>query len=247
MSKHNLLDTLKITSTVIFGVGIVASPSQAAVMTSGCAAVNQFCTLQELFDGGTIQSADKLFSNWSLFVDLSSPFLVNYSNIQVSGLDTPAYNPGLRFMSMNNELMANPNQNFQFLYDFKVTSLGNAIKDFSLKLIDWDIDSITLPDSSFINTGKFLTKTQGGFENLGNPFVESDGSIFDSGEIVGEPVQMLWVREVVNVVGRDTGSANLRKWEQRFSQVVPEPTSIISLLAFATLITISTIKHKLKP
>ena len=46
--------------------GLVASPTQAAVITTGCTNVNVSCSLFELAGGATILVGDKLFTNWQV-------------------------------------------------------------------------------------------------------------------------------------------------------------------------------------
>jgi hypothetical protein len=69
-----------------------------AVTTTGCASPTS-CTMEELFDGGTIRVHDKLFSGWTLFLNGGFPADPELGNVVVSGLDDDALNPGLRYSS----------------------------------------------------------------------------------------------------------------------------------------------------
>lgn len=54
-----------VTALLSFGIWELGKlEAQAAVMTTGCANSDR-CTLQELFDGGTVTIDDTLFDNWS--------------------------------------------------------------------------------------------------------------------------------------------------------------------------------------
>ena len=250
----------------IAGVGISSSSAVAAVVTTNCAATNQFCTLQELDNGATIEVGDKLFDNWDVIT--ASNFFptlpatpLNLNNIEVSGIFEDTNAPGLQFMSVNDELSVGassplPGQVTNLIFDFKVTSSGEPLVDNELLLDEFVAVASPIGDSAFINISEEVGTSQGSsnlaqksvfanvFGGVGSPPPEIED--FDSE--VFPPQQSVWVRKNISVlVTGPEASASLNKFSQRFSQVsVPESKSTLSLLALGTLGAALSFKRKLK-
>ena len=78
---------------VVGVLSLLTATAQATVVTSGCANVDASCTMDELFNGGTITVNDKLFSGWALEASFSEP---DFFLIEVSGLDDGGADPHRR-------------------------------------------------------------------------------------------------------------------------------------------------------
>jgi hypothetical protein len=241
MMKNNTLTVF----AILAGLGILASQAQATVITNGCAATNQFCNLSELFGGASIQVGDKLFNNFSIFRQDGTK-VVNFRNVQVIGIFQDTNAPGLEFISLNNELTAPNGGDIDFVFDFKVTTLGEPIVDNEL-ILPVNGFNTQLPGTVEILEGLFDSPS-------GNAFalkrVRSATDILPpnlEARVEFEPRTMLFIRKTVRVDAREGGIAELSRFQQRFSQQTPEPTSILSLLALGTLGAASTLKRKLKP
>jgi hypothetical protein len=240
---------------VLASVGIASSSAQAAVVTSGCAAVNNFCTLSELFGGATIQVGDKLFTNWDEIANQKNEGIVNTNNIQIKGIFQDTNAPGLQFMSVPdnsgiNELSLgqgftgignNGFGNLNLVFDFLVTSLGEPIVDNELSLDDFAVSGGFAGDRAFIEIFEDVGTTKGG-DDLAQKSVEYEARSlvgvvrnkqFDSATFPSQ--QSIWVRKNINMFSTVEASASLTKFSQRFSQPVPEPTPILSFLALGTL------------
>ncbi|MCZ8226719.1 MAG: PEP-CTERM sorting domain-containing protein [Microcystis sp. LE19-84.1B] len=247
MTNNTLTKTFTfggIVFTILAGSGFLASQAQATVITNGCAATNQFCTLSELYGGASIQVGDKVFSDWVVVNEAGKP--VNASDIQISGIFQDTTAPGIKINALNGAFSVPDFSSLFYDFDFKVTSLGPLIKDFSLRL---PTDGYTLNGLGTISIVEIVGTTCGS-DNLG-------GGIIDVGstglEVTGEftPQQMVCVRKSIfisniNLPGEGFPPIGITMIEQRFSQV-PEPNSTLSLLALGTLGAASTLKRKLKP
>lgn len=87
--------------SVPLGLGLFPLSAQAAVITTGCADVNNSCTIGELFTGGTMQVGDKLFTNWQGITNSAlNTAGVAGSRIVVSGVETDPTAPGIKFTNL---------------------------------------------------------------------------------------------------------------------------------------------------
>ncbi|MCZ8066286.1 MAG: PEP-CTERM sorting domain-containing protein [Microcystis sp.] len=224
------------TLTVLTGLSIAISPSQANVITN-CSGGN--CTLSKLIVPNTfIQVGDKRFDSWGIS---QNPNNVNLDNIMIDGIFQDTNAPGLQFMVNGNALHVQGG-NIVFDFDFKVTSLGEKIKDNTLTL-----NGYSTTGDSLIDISELVGSSQG-LGDIKRKGVTAFGGDTENKTVTEEfdPVQSLWVRKKITMSAIGGGEASLTKFQQRFSQV-PEPTSILSLLALGTLGAASTVKRKLKP
>lgn len=122
---------------LLFGAGTAS----ASVLTFGCVDASS-CTLEELFNGGSIIVNDKTFTNWTLTgLDLNSTSdHVDLDEIAVSGLDDGGFDPGpgLSFDSLADIEAVGDDQvvgfiSFEFGFDVNVSN-SNKIKDNTLSL-----------------------------------------------------------------------------------------------------------------
>src|SRR5688572_27762279 len=102
----------------VAGVALGLQAAHASVLTTSCSNVNVSCTLQELFDGGSISVDGKRFSNWEL-VGLGFDAAVgpDLTRIAVFGLDDQPLNPGLQYRA-NGQLTTAGLDSIVLSYDF---------------------------------------------------------------------------------------------------------------------------------
>jgi hypothetical protein len=161
--------------------------------------------------------------------------------MMISGIFQDTNAPGLEFMVNGNALSVPPGD-IVFDFDFKVTSLGNPIKDNTLILNGYSARGDALIDiGELVGTNKGLADiTQKGVTAVGGDTeAKTVNREFD-------PVQSLWVRKKITISAINGGQASITKFQQRFSQEVPEPSSALSLLTLGTLTAASTLKRNLK-
>lgn len=94
----NALPTVLAVAVVGAFVALAPSPAKALAITTGCAS-SSTCTLKELFDGGTMQVNDKLFSNWNSLGNVNDA--VDPTLVFVQGLSDQLFNPGLMYFSQD--------------------------------------------------------------------------------------------------------------------------------------------------
>jgi len=202
------------------------------------AGVAQASPLSALLDGGTITAGDKLFSDWTLVQYISSDGRTfNPSNIEVTPLEEPGRDYGLRFQALGNELAVDGDGIYAFLdltLGFKVTAAGALIKDNWLE----------------IGSGALITSNPDGFEDLGMTILEwvGDGLVLDPATpgAIGvefsalndqitrlltassnfDPRREIWVTKDILVWATNLQeTASLSSFDQRFSQT-PEPATL---------------------
>jgi hypothetical protein len=209
----------------------------------------QAVPLSDLLAGASITAGDKVFDEWRvIFEDYSDPQrLINASNIEVTALDDGGDDPGpgLEFTILNDEMDVlgdNVYAYIDYMFGFRVTSLGAPIKDNSIELTVGSIQTVgdngffiqelvgtdptAVEDSSLADLGikevefSWLDPSLGGTgltENL------TDSASFP-------PRQQIWVSKNILVwATSDQEVASLRGFEQRFSQQVPEPATLALL------------------
>lgn len=230
----------KLTKTFASGTAALIVLAGFGIATSSVSAQGISCgTLADLFGGQTCQVGDKVFSDWEEIFNLDA----NPNDILVEGIFPNTNAPGIEFIALNNALGGD----IDFTFDFKVTSLGEPIVDNELSLdafnIFFDPAGGTAVIEIFENVG-----TSQGSNNLASKSVEyEEDNITPPGVIRNKrfdqaffpPQQSVWVRKDINVRSNGpNGFTNLTQFSQRFSQVpekVPEPTSVLGLLALGGL------------
>lgn len=186
--------------------------------------------LSDLFGGETpetIVAGDKLFSNWQLVTNEAETDL---SQIDVTPLDDPANNPGLRYTDTGGALtLDTPGEEFQISFRFTVTVLDptQQISGNSLELVDAATEGFALV--------QILEGVDDGTEDtiLATKVVTSQGEPpIDEplAEATFAPQQSIGVSTILfGVVEGAEDFGRLTQFDQRFSQVsivVPEPASL---------------------
>lgn len=217
------LSTAILACVILFALG--ASTLHASVLTSGCANINQSCTLEELGNGGSIIIHDKLFNDW--FFDDFSTNPLDTGAIDVTALDDDPLNPGLQYDS-NGEFSTTGLDVVDLLIGFTVSTLSGEerIKDNSL-----EINSFSFGAG---NVGGVIDVFESVFDSnidfLGDKFVTADNlppPVFDLlDEIEFAPQSLIFVDTLVFIAGDDAGDlVSLDRFTQRFSQV-PAPATL---------------------
>lgn len=206
--------------------------SPAAVVTSGCANKNQFCTVDELALGANMVIGDKLFHNWSTD-DASTVAPVNLSLIRVFPLDDQALNPGIEFLS-DGALVAHGLEEIYLGLAFQVSVVSGSSR----------IVGSSLALSGF----EFSAGNIGGIVAVSSDILAANGvDLLAEQEIFATPQDLVLldslnlapqaaVRVEANILlstGRDpSGTVVLNSFEQRFAQrssPIPEPPSLAIL------------------
>ncbi|HNC52834.1 MAG TPA: hypothetical protein PLO14_11430 [Accumulibacter sp.] len=198
---------------------------QALVTTSGCAHVDQFCTLDELLaPGANMRVNDKLFSNWS--ASDASTVQLDLSQIQILPLDDQESNPGLRYLAAGGLATAGFDQ-IDLDLSFAVSELGGSprISGSSLTLDDFAFGSGNMGGLLKVSTDVW---TAAGITLLGEENVFSilavDAILSDS--LTFDPKASILVDTNILVTGEDAmDTVRLDAFTQRFSQA-PEPMSL---------------------
>ena len=209
MNRLQRIAAFASTLALTFGIGLGAA--HAVTITSGCAAVNNFCTFDELFNNNATITVDG-----ALFDEFSMVFDGDLTQMTAEAAPFEALNPGLLFKGNTQILGSDPSLNN--LMDYDVTALGGLLfVDASMLL---NSGTVLPPD------GSILIANAGGFDtNLSVSLFPGDMSgIFDSEDFA--PLGFLLIGTDFNVFG----PASLNEWTVRYSQT-PEPTSA---MIFAT-------------
>jgi len=237
------------------GLTIATHPVLAATLTVGCAATD-LCTLTELFSGGSIQVGQELLSDWSLVNSsvIGTATNFDFNNIVVQEEDPISFGNGAAYYANNRELSVFGSGSKSFNYNFKVTSLGNNITEIKSPLRFRSVANGSQLVGS-INVG-----TVPGSNDIGS--ATSVYSVFQ--DINGIPVSVpnlssFWVNTDISVfsdsqaeLGYLLDGSQGRAYQQLFQLApaspasVPEPSSILGLLAFSTLGAGAILKRKLK-
>lgn len=220
-------------AATLVAAGILWSgPGQATIVTTGCGADG--CSLQELFNGGSILVNDKIFSGWGLERLNGSGLAPNFSNIQVQGLDDGGLDPGpgLQFLG-NGELQVNNTDFIDFSFGFTVTVVGHfLIVDNLLQLLSgYQTTSGTgnvaidecVRDVDNVNLGCKHVEYDPTY-GIDEPvdFLEFCTGSIDDLRLCGKKI--IHVEKDIYIEGRKQGDfAIIPGFIQRFSQVVPEP------------------------
>ncbi len=190
----------------------------------------QAIPLADLFGGETpeaIVAGDKLFSNWQL---INNAAATDLSQIDVTPLDDPAGNPGLRYTDTGGALTLDTlGEEFEIAFRFTVTVLDptQQVSGSSLELVDAATEGFALV--------QILEGVDDGTEDtiLATKIVTSQGQpVIDDPLAVATfaPQQSVGVSTVLfGLVEGAEDFGRLTQFDQRFSQVsiaVPEPASL---------------------
>lgn len=178
-------------SSIIAVGALLALPqsSTASIITTGCSKTN-FCSLPELFDGGSIQMDDLLFTNWTLNWNHS----VNLSNIEIGQGYLLGPQDDFGIWSRNHEMQATSDWK-GVNFDFKVTSLGNtAIIGIETRTAFTALNGYTF-DSPYSQTNIDAGTNQGG-SDLGTAYsYRTLDSGYASPVINISELTSLWIRQ----------------------------------------------------
>jgi hypothetical protein len=172
--------------------------------------------LSQLLNGATIQSGDKLFSDFSYAEteDMPTADAVNVITIQDGD-----GNYGIRFQGGFVDLPGGSPSDALITFNVSVTETGR-------KIIGATMAANTLPDSDGLSSvaETFLPDLVVPGDQL---FVSSDTSLFDTVKFM-MPMSMMMVQKNILLAASDSTSATLSFIDQTFAQV-PEPSSIALL------------------
>jgi hypothetical protein len=154
--------------------------------------------------------------------------VVDLDGITVTPLDDQPFNPGLKFNG-NGQLVA-VDDNFLFLaLGFRVSTLSGLplIKDNSLELNSFFFDGnggeVLIGEDIFGSCCDLLGEKLVFADNLFQEF-----ELFDSADF--DPQSEIFIEKSIDVFGDFTGDlVELDMFTQRFSQVVPEPGTLLLL------------------
>ena len=228
----------RLVAAAVGALALLAAPTgaRAQVLTSGCANPT-FCTLNELFAGGSIQVDDKHFKQWGLEVlDASFGAVPDLNLITVEGLSAlPDPNnadpgPGFRIFG-NGELLVSGVQYIDLRIGFHVdvTSPPEMIKDASANLV-----SSTRTNNAFIHVTEWLSNPSGSL-GLGQLFIDQDFVVFSPfsvatfDRIAFPPQDEIYCEKDLHLEGTlPSDFAEIQTLEQRYSQL-PEPAQLVML------------------
>ena len=215
------------------------------------ACITEAVSLEQL-DEGCMIVGDKMFDSFDVTEnlvegDVTGRTLVNLANILVVPWNDDPLNPGLEFVSLNNELnvtqaLVTPTGGLDLDIIFRVSTLDGEpkIKDNSLLAF---FDS-TAPGSDPFNSDNFAEVRERLFQSNpanNNPVLDLEGNAIEkdrhrivdspdtfvdqSGQIVNRdfaPRSELWVLKDLRIFTTSLGeTAEIQSFEQHFSQVPP--------------------------
>lgn len=192
------------------------------------AALAQAISMQDLFDGDSIVAGDKIFSDWTLEYDFSTP-VIDFDNIDVLPLTTGG-DPGLAYLG-NGELVADDFNDVDFGFSYWVAPLDSNwrfwIKDNELIITDYNVvgagGQIQIDETVFTSGGSLLCDKHVDIDTVFGTDIPYDACDFS-------PQPSLFVEKNVLLPVTDPGDQiELVRFEQRFSQVPVPPT--LGLLA----------------
>ncbi len=228
MEIYNKLSNFKISSVLLAigtAIGVTATPASAATFSLG----------DLISNNGTITVVDKVFSNFSC-VKQGTGSPVNCGDINVNTLDTQNY--GIQFQAGFNALAGNT---VDFLLEYDV----EASSDFLVHDVEMLFNGFVTGDAfAFVTeTVTNLDPTRGPLNALlGQIGVTNPPQVLTADADLAFNAQKVHVIKDVQLSGGTNGIATISFINQRFSQVpnqdvtpVPEPASILSLLAFGYL------------
>jgi hypothetical protein len=186
-------------------------------------------------DKGTITANDKVFSNFTLVSSaVTNGGAANTGLIDVTPLTNDPFDPGLDFSAPLDALGTpfghqGPSSVFlQFSFDVQTIDQRPLIKDNTLRLTGFNIDA---GPAAFILVSEDLT-------NAGGTSIGHKLTIAQSGQTPGSspnhfdmanftPTNFVHVVKTISIQGPgDNDGAFLTGFQQRFSEVVPESSSL---------------------
>lgn len=224
--------TSKVKLTVVatvFATSSFGSAHAAGVSTLGCLSTS-FCTMDELFKGGSLTVDDKMFKDFFLAFDLSATPR-DFTKVTVTGLSGGGLDPGpgLR-VDGNGEFKIKDFENVDFGYLFTVNVLDPAlrVKDNTLTMGPYAFT--TIDQGAHIEINETVN-------NLALDTIYAQKQVFAddflgtsklSDNKVFAPFSAIRVGTAVNLEGFALGdTADLTSFTQNFSQVaVPVPAAL---------------------
>lgn len=201
-------------------------------------------TLQQLFDGGVLEEADKRFFGWTLESDDSSDGLTgdpeqrNFANINVTTFSVGALVQGITYTDLASELFSTGGSfdlvSFTWTYRVETISGDPLIKDNELDMTG-TFDVGATGDFAFVDIREDLFKANAS-TLIGNKevfaFGDDLGNAVTLDDAVFTPEDEVFVRTTIELSSGDVDAASVSMFTQSFSQretepVVPEPASII--------------------
>ena len=191
--------------------------------------------LADLFQGATITADDKLFNNFTLTTsETNNGGVINTTQIDVTPLAGDPLNPGIKFTApvgaLGTPFGHTGASNIRLVFGFDVSTTNGLalIKDNSLLINGFTFDSgplasIQVSEQIFDASGALLG-TKIAIAN--NQSDVGDPSLFDSLDF--SPRSFVHVVKQIDIIGPgDNDGAFLTMFEQRFSQIIPEPSGLL--------------------
>lgn len=233
--------TQLVKSTLISLATFNSNPAQALINTVGCNSdFNPTCSLQELFDGGSIIINETSFSQWQLLSIDTTAQTPDFSEINVIPLDTNSDYVTLRY-EFNDQLSftAPDFLDLQFGYDLMTLNDSSTIQNSSLDLADFSFvpnsgGAIDVVGELFDADGITIGGQSVFFDNFFN-----DNELSDSIQI--QPQSQITSETLIFITtDTDDDLVILNHLEQGFfveqapvePLAIPDPTSTISILMF---------------
>lgn len=177
----------------------------------------QSVTLDTLLTGGSITVDDKVFDQFSYLATGDMP---NASGVNVIGL--PGVNPGVRFQGGFTDLPGGGTSDA--LISYRVTSNGTPIVDAEISG-----NPAVVGGDGVASVTETFTPDEPGTISIFDTAVNSVHNTQVSDHIVfANPTQVLHVQKDI-LMSSGTGIATLSFVDQRYSQAVPEPSSLALL------------------
>ena len=217
-------------------LGLATAPAQAATVNYiGCANA-AFCTLPELWAGGSITvdedgdgTIDKTFNNWMRTGVWTPP-----STLLVTAFGGGPLSAGLTFTTTNGWTVTSPATQFSnsFLFDV-VTPPSLALTNLKLELLRSNSTPSTVLGTFTGVTVQANTASVNNGGGVNIPPTAPPSSI----SVLSQSPSMINVSVAANVFGASNGTANVREFRITFGQVsrVPEPGTVVGLLAVGGL------------
>jgi hypothetical protein len=219
------------TALLASALGLATAPAQAATVNHiGCASTS-FCTLPELFSGGSITvdenmdgKIDKTFRNWMRTGAWTPP-----SGLQVTGFgSTTPLSAGLTFTTTNGWTTP-PSFANQFLFD---VVLGDPL-NVSLTQLELYLSNSSANGTSLVS----VTANSKMVENAGGTLNPSTGKVLIPLSPNGDMINVTVSGSTFSFPPIPSGTASVRSFSLTFGQgpKIPEPGTVVGLLAVGGL------------